>query len=179
MPPFFWASAMVCSASVVLPDEFRPVDFHHPAARQAADAERDVEPERAGGNGLDIHGLVVLAEPHDRALAELALDLAQRGGKGFRFVHGRSFDETQGRLTHDVALLMAGIRPPDNAALAAPPESTEGKQCTLFVLCSQYVLFVDFANFGHPATVSGTNSAPPRSRTGSARVSPATGGYSA
>jgi len=26
-----------------------------------------------------------------------------------------------------------------------------------FVLCSQYVLFVDFANFGHPATVSGTN----------------------
>src|SRR5262249_51194562 len=29
---------------------------------------------------------------------------------------GRSFDETQGRLTHDVALLMAGIRSPDNAA---------------------------------------------------------------
>ena len=26
---------------------FRPVDFDHPAARQAADAERDVEPERA------------------------------------------------------------------------------------------------------------------------------------
>ena len=35
---------------------------------------------------------------------------------------------------------MAGIRPPDNAAPAAPPESIEGKQCTLFVLCSQYVL---------------------------------------
>jgi hypothetical protein len=35
---------------------------------------------------------------------------------------------------------MAGIRPPDNAAPAAPPESTEGKLCTLFVLCSQYVL---------------------------------------
>ncbi len=36
---------------------------------------------------------------------------------------------------------MAGIRPPDNAAPAAQPESTEGKHCTLFVLCSQYVLF--------------------------------------
>src|SRR6185503_7559478 len=36
---------------------------------------------------------------------------------------------------------MAGIRPPDNAAPAAQPESTEGQQCTLFVLCSQYVLF--------------------------------------
>jgi hypothetical protein len=29
---------------------------------------------------------------------------------------------------------------------------------------------VDFANFGHPATVSGTNLAPQRSRTGMARV---------
>jgi hypothetical protein len=36
---------------------------------------------------------------------------------------------------------MAGIRPPDNAAPAAPPESTEGQHCTLFVLSSQYVLF--------------------------------------
>jgi len=35
---------------------------------------------------------------------------------------------------------MAGILPPDNAAPAAQPESPEGKQCTLFVLCSQYVL---------------------------------------
>ena len=29
---------------------------------------------------------------------------------------------------------------PRQRAPAAPPESTEGKQCTLFVLCSQYVL---------------------------------------
>jgi hypothetical protein len=36
---------------------------------------------------------------------------------------------------------MAGIRPPDNAAPAAQPESTEEKYRTLFVLCSQYVLF--------------------------------------
>ena len=73
---------------------FRPVDLDHPAARQAADAERDVEAERAGGDGVDVHRLVVLAEPHDRALAEIALDLGERGIQGLRFVHGGTFDET-------------------------------------------------------------------------------------
>ena len=94
----------------------RSVDFHHATARKTTNTECDIEPKRARGNGFDIHGLIVFAKLHDRALAELTLDLAQRSGKGFRFIHGRSFDETQGRLTHDVALLMAGIRPPDNAA---------------------------------------------------------------
>ena len=79
---------------------FRPVDFDHPAARQAADAERDIEPERAGGDGVDIHRLVVLAEPHDRALAERALDLGDRGVKSLRFVHGGTFNQTQGGLGH-------------------------------------------------------------------------------
>jgi hypothetical protein len=37
---------------------FRPVDLDDPAARQAADAERDVEPERAGGDHLDLHRAV-------------------------------------------------------------------------------------------------------------------------
>ena len=56
---------------------FRPVDLDHPAARQAADAERHVEADRAGGDGGDLHHLAVLAEPHDGALAERALDLAR------------------------------------------------------------------------------------------------------
>ena len=73
---------------------FRPVDLDHAAARQAADAERDVEPERAGGDGVDVHRLVVLAEPHDRALAEIALDLGERGIQGLRFIHGGTFNET-------------------------------------------------------------------------------------
>ena len=34
---------------------FRPVDLDDAAARQAADAERDVEAERAGGDRLDVH----------------------------------------------------------------------------------------------------------------------------
>ena len=74
---------------------FRAVDFDDAAARQAADAERDIEAKRTCGNGVDVHRLHVLAEPHDRALAETALDLRQRGFKGFRFIHGRSFDETK------------------------------------------------------------------------------------
>jgi len=40
---------------------FRSVNFDHPPARQAADAERDVEAQRARGNGVDID-LVALAE---------------------------------------------------------------------------------------------------------------------
>ena len=57
---------------------FRPVDLDHPAARQAADAERDVEPERAGRDGLDLDRLA-RAQPHRAALAEGAVDLRQRG----------------------------------------------------------------------------------------------------
>ena len=54
---------------------FGAVDLDDPAARQAADAEREVEAERAGGDGLDLDRLVALAEAHHRALAEGALDL--------------------------------------------------------------------------------------------------------
>src|SRR5262249_36225180 len=50
-------------------------DLDHPAPGQAADAEREVERERAGGNGGDAD-VAVLPQPHDRALAELLLDLA-------------------------------------------------------------------------------------------------------
>jgi len=65
----------------------RPVNLHHPPARQAADAERDIEPEGAGRNRLDLDRLAALAEPHDRALAERAFDLGQRGVKRLGFVH--------------------------------------------------------------------------------------------
>ena len=77
-PPAFCASAMQCSVSVVLPDDSGPIDLDDAAARQAADAEREVEAERAGGDGLDLDEAVALAELHHRALAEGALDLADR-----------------------------------------------------------------------------------------------------
>ena len=78
MPPAFCALATACSATVVLPLTLRSVDLDDPAARQAADAERDVEGDRAGRDDLDRRPDVV-AEAHDRALAELAVDLGERG----------------------------------------------------------------------------------------------------
>src|SRR5580704_13411390 len=50
----------------------------------------------------------VLAEPHDRALAEIALDLRERGIKGLRFIHGRSFDDAK-RCTHVLSSLWLGF----------------------------------------------------------------------
>ena len=53
-----------------------PEDLDHASARQAADPEREVERERAGRDGADRHGRPV-AHAHDRALAELPLDLTE------------------------------------------------------------------------------------------------------
>ncbi len=66
---------------------FRPVDFDDSPARQAADAKSDVEAERAGRHGLDLDGRLVLAEAHDRTLAEGAFDLAERRIQRLRLVH--------------------------------------------------------------------------------------------
>ena len=85
-PPFFWASAMRVQRERRLAGGFRAVDLDDPAARQAADAERDVEAERAGRDGLDLDRLLALAEPHDRAFAEGALDLRQRRVERLRLV---------------------------------------------------------------------------------------------
>jgi hypothetical protein len=54
----------------------RTVDLDDAAARQAADAERDVERQRAGRNRIDRIRRPV-AHAHDCALAELLFDLAQ------------------------------------------------------------------------------------------------------
>ena len=54
------------------------VDLDDAATREPADAERDVEGDRAGRDDLD-GGAIFAAEAHDRALAELAVDLRERG----------------------------------------------------------------------------------------------------
>ena len=56
---------------------FRAVDLDDAAEGQAADAEREVDGERAGRERLDLH-LGVAAEAHDRALAELLGDGGER-----------------------------------------------------------------------------------------------------
>ena len=55
----------------------RAVDLDDPAPREPADAEREVEGEGARRHRLD-PDVAPFAEPHDRALAELLLDLAER-----------------------------------------------------------------------------------------------------
>ncbi len=86
---------------------FRAVDLDHAAARQAADAERDVETERARRDGLDLDGLLVLAEPHDRALAEGPLDLRQRRLQRLGLVHGGSFHKAEIGLGHRRSTFLA------------------------------------------------------------------------
>ena len=93
---------------MVLPEDFGPEDLDHAPARQAADAERDVEPERAGGNGLHLDRLRRFAQPHDRALAERPLDLGEGGVERFRLVHGGTFDDSERGLDHSFLLITSG-----------------------------------------------------------------------
>ena len=59
-----------------------PEDLDHAAAGHAADAEGEVEADRAGGNGRDRRDGVLPSEPHDRTLAELLLNLSDGGLDG-------------------------------------------------------------------------------------------------
>jgi len=61
-----------------LAGRFRPVDLADASTRQAADAERGIETERARGNDPDLLERTAGAEPHDSALTELPLDLGDR-----------------------------------------------------------------------------------------------------
>jgi hypothetical protein len=76
-----------------LAGRLRAVDLDHAAARQAADAQRDVQAQRAGGDDLDVLDHLAFAQAHDRALAELLFDLGQCHLQGLGFfavgaIHG-------------------------------------------------------------------------------------------
>jgi hypothetical protein len=64
----------------------RAEDLDDASARQPADAERQVEGERAGRDGADRYGGAVV-HLHDRPLAELALDLAERDVECLLAIH--------------------------------------------------------------------------------------------
>ena len=65
----------------------RTVDLDDAAAREPADAERDVERDRTGRDDLDGSALVA-AQAHDGALAELTVDLRERSLEGLLAVGG-------------------------------------------------------------------------------------------
>jgi len=71
------------------PAALRSVYLHDAAARQAADAKRDIQRDRPGGDDL-YRNMTLLAEPHDRALAELPLDLDERSLKALSLSPARS-----------------------------------------------------------------------------------------
>ena len=61
------------------------VNLNHPAARQAAHAQRHVQPQRAGGDDLDVLNHLAFAQAHHGAFAKLFFDLCQGGSQGFGF----------------------------------------------------------------------------------------------
>ena len=60
---------------------FGAVDLGDAAARDAADADRGIEVDGAGGDGGDLDSRALRAHPHDGALAELLLDLGDGQGQ--------------------------------------------------------------------------------------------------
>ena len=66
---------------------FRAVHLDDAAAGHAAHAQRHIQTQAAGGDGVHLHGGVV-AQLHDGALAELLFDLGQRGRQRIFFCAG-------------------------------------------------------------------------------------------
>ena len=122
----------------------RPVDLDHAPLRQTADPERDVEPERARRNRLDVHRAVVLAQLHHRALAELTLDLGERGGQGLGLIHGGSFDDTQGSSGHRSCSLWRGFASGTNGRRNREESEADGN----LVPCLFYVRNMFFLEGG-------------------------------
>ena len=55
---------------------FRPIYLNDASAWQSADAQRQVQPQAAGGNGIHLHGNVG-PKLHHGAFAKLLFDLGQ------------------------------------------------------------------------------------------------------
>ena len=75
-----------------------PENLDDAAARHAADAERVVDADRARGNGFDRLNGPLLAKPHDRAFAELLLDLAEGNFDGLLALPLLTFVSFDGHL---------------------------------------------------------------------------------
>src|SRR6185369_13564049 len=83
----------------------RTVNFDHPAFRQTANTERDIEAQRARRDRLDLGDLRLSSELHDGTFAKRAVDLAEGGFEGFFAVHVvLRFDGAKG-CTHFGSLL--------------------------------------------------------------------------
>ena len=86
MPPRRWASAIDVVHERRLPGSLGAEDLDDAAAREPADAECEVERERAGRDGSD-RDLRPVAHAHDGPFAEVPLDLAERDVERFLSLH--------------------------------------------------------------------------------------------
>jgi hypothetical protein len=94
-----------------LPAALGPVYLDDPAAGQASDTQRDIQRDRPGRDHLNRLPALV-AEPHDRASAELPLDLGERGLQGLvpvTHLAGRPVVACHGDSRRDRELL-AGLK---------------------------------------------------------------------
>ena len=117
-----------------------PVDLDDTPAGQPADAQRDVERERAGGDSAD-RNLRAIAHTHHRSLAELALDLAERNVQRLLAIHAASSivislllacASRESRIAPLTGAGVKGKQPPRterrarSSAVAAPDEGVPG-----------------------------------------------------
>ena len=58
---------------------FGAVNLDHAATRQPADAQRNIQAQRTGGNRVARQAQITRAQLHHRALAKSPIDLAERG----------------------------------------------------------------------------------------------------
>src|SRR6185312_761495 len=111
-----------------LAGRLRAVDLDHAAARQTADAERDVQPQRTGGDRLD-RLVDAVAHAHHGTLAELLFDLAEGGGERLALVVIHRLGSgwaVNGR--HDARIASHGLRSATNPEYptAVKPASRPG-----------------------------------------------------
>ena len=107
-----------------------PEDLDDAAAGQAADAERDVERERAGRDRPDGY-LRAVAHPHHRALPELSLDLTERDVERFLATHpfilprsNSPTTRTRFRVPRTAPLTGAGVKGKQ------PPRTERSARCS-------------------------------------------------
>ncbi|QTK78213.1 hypothetical protein AT6N2_C0285 [Agrobacterium tumefaciens] len=79
---------------------FRTINFNDTPLRQTADAERDIQAERARRNGFHFNHIFIGTELHDRSLAERPFDLGERRFQCLAFIHRFILYETQRILCH-------------------------------------------------------------------------------
>ena len=89
---------------------FGSVDLDDAAARKATDSEGDVEGEGAGRDHLD-GGTVVVTQSHDRALAELFIDLRERHFERLVAIVGDRLCRGCFTGCHDVPFVFRPLRP--------------------------------------------------------------------